>query len=176
MPERVVTFKVVWENDAGEKIHNLGYRVQFSSALGPYKGGLRFDPSVDEDVLKFLGFEQIFKNANEAYTARDFNQAAQLFKQAFDLDPLQPSYCLNTGLAFYEGKQFDKAIDYFDLAIALKKSDIVERALRYKGLSLYQAGRGPEACAVFIKLRNAYPKRMYSKNFKHIVRVKKKIK
>jgi O-antigen ligase/Tfp pilus assembly protein PilF len=109
--------------------------------------------------------EQIFKNANEAYTARDFNQAAQLFKQAFDLDPLQPSYCLNTGLAFYEGKQFDNAIEYFDLAIALKKSDIVERAQRYKGLSLYQAGRGPEACAVFIKLRNAYPKRMYQQEF-----------
>ena len=63
IPERIITFKVVWENDNGEFEHNLGYRVQFNSALGPYKGGLRFDPEVDEDVLMFLGFEQIFKNA-----------------------------------------------------------------------------------------------------------------
>lgn len=63
IPERTVTFKVVWENDAGERVYNHGYRVQFSSILGPYKGGLRFDESVNEDVLKFLSFEQIFKNA-----------------------------------------------------------------------------------------------------------------
>ncbi len=62
-PERIITFKVLWSNDKGEIEHNVGYRVQFSSALGPYKGGLRFDPTVNEDVLKFLGFEQIFKNA-----------------------------------------------------------------------------------------------------------------
>ncbi|MCF7815933.1 MAG: NADP-specific glutamate dehydrogenase [Candidatus Pacebacteria bacterium] len=63
VPERMIVFKVVWEDDKGKFHHNLGYRVQFNSALGPYKGGLRFDPSVNEDVLKFLGFEQIFKNA-----------------------------------------------------------------------------------------------------------------
>lgn len=62
-PERVVSFKVLWSDDAGMLQHNIGYRIQFSSALGPYKGGLRFDASVTEDVLKFLGFEQIFKNA-----------------------------------------------------------------------------------------------------------------
>jgi glutamate dehydrogenase (NADP+) len=62
-PERVISFKVVWEDDTGMLQHNRGYRVQFNAALGPYKGGLRFDPSVNEDVLKFLGFEQIFKNA-----------------------------------------------------------------------------------------------------------------
>ena len=114
---------------------------------------------------RILEAEKIFKSANEAYTARDFIQAAELFKQAFDLDPLQPSYCLNTGLAFYEGKQFDKAIEYFDLTIALEKAPIVERAFRYKGLSLYQAGRVPEACAVFLKLKNQYPKRMYQQEF-----------
>lgn len=63
IPERIVIFKVIWENDAGEKVHNRGYRVQFNAALGPYKGGLRFDGSVNEDILKFLGFEQIFKNS-----------------------------------------------------------------------------------------------------------------
>lgn len=62
-PERTITFRVTWENDHGALVHNTGYRVQFNSVLGPYKGGLRFDPSVSLDVLSFLGFEQIFKNA-----------------------------------------------------------------------------------------------------------------
>lgn len=62
-PERVISFKVVWVDDQGELQVNTGYRVQFNSALGPYKGGLRFDASVTQDILKFLGFEQIFKNA-----------------------------------------------------------------------------------------------------------------
>lgn len=63
VPERIISFRVTWEDDQGNLQHNIGYRVQFNSTLGPYKGGLRFDPSVTEDVLKFLGFEQIFKNA-----------------------------------------------------------------------------------------------------------------
>ncbi|PIR47113.1 MAG: NADP-specific glutamate dehydrogenase [Candidatus Vogelbacteria bacterium CG10_big_fil_rev_8_21_14_0_10_45_14] len=62
-PERIISFRVVWEDDRGEININRGYRVQFSSLLGPYKGGLRFHPSVDISMLKFLGFEQIFKNA-----------------------------------------------------------------------------------------------------------------
>ncbi|KAI1639654.1 putative Glutamate/Leucine/Phenylalanine/Valine dehydrogenase [Biscogniauxia mediterranea] len=63
VPERVVQFRVVWEDDAGRLQINRGYRVQFNSALGPYKGGLRFHPTVNLSILKFLGFEQIFKNA-----------------------------------------------------------------------------------------------------------------
>ncbi|KAF2671367.1 glutamate dehydrogenase [Microthyrium microscopicum] len=63
VPERLIQFRVVWENDKGELQLNRGYRVQFNSALGPYKGGLRFHPSVNLSILKFLGFEQIFKNA-----------------------------------------------------------------------------------------------------------------
>lgn len=63
IPERVIVFRVQWDDDAGVTQHNIGYRVQFNSALGPYKGGLRFDPSVREDTFKFLGLEQIFKNA-----------------------------------------------------------------------------------------------------------------
>jgi len=59
----VIQFRVVWENDKGEVQVNRGYRVQFNSALGPYKGGLRFHPTVNLSILKFLGFEQIFKNA-----------------------------------------------------------------------------------------------------------------
>ncbi|KAI1367566.1 glutamate/Leucine/Phenylalanine/Valine dehydrogenase [Xylaria arbuscula] len=63
IPERIIQFRVVWEDDAGNLQVNRGYRVQFNSALGPYKGGLRFHPSVNLSILKFLGFEQIFKNA-----------------------------------------------------------------------------------------------------------------
>jgi glutamate dehydrogenase (NADP+) len=63
VPERIIQFRVAWENDNGEVEVNNGYRVQFNSALGPYKGGLRFHPSVNLSILKFLGFEQIFKNA-----------------------------------------------------------------------------------------------------------------
>jgi len=62
-PERVITFRVPWIDDAGVQQVNRGYRVQFSSTLGPYKGGLRLHPSVNLGVIKFLGFEQIFKNA-----------------------------------------------------------------------------------------------------------------
>lgn len=62
-PERVISFKVLWSDDLGNLQHNIGYRIQFNSALGSYKGGLRFDASVNEDILKFLGFEQTFKNA-----------------------------------------------------------------------------------------------------------------
>ena len=62
-PDRLMIFKVPWEDDQGKVHVNLGYRIQFNSAIGPYKGGLRFHPSVNLSILKFLGFEQIFKNA-----------------------------------------------------------------------------------------------------------------
>ena len=62
-PDRIFMFKVPWVDDEGNVKVNLGYRVQFNNAIGPYKGGLRFHPSVNLSILKFLGFEQIFKNA-----------------------------------------------------------------------------------------------------------------
>jgi glutamate dehydrogenase (NADP+) len=62
-PDRAITFKVPWVDDEGNVKVNLGYRIQFNNAIGPYKGGLRFHPSVNLSILKFLGFEQIFKNA-----------------------------------------------------------------------------------------------------------------
>jgi len=62
-PDRILTFKVPWVGDDGKVNVNLGYRVQFNNAIGPYKGGLRFHPSVNLSILKFLGFEQIFKNS-----------------------------------------------------------------------------------------------------------------
>ncbi len=62
-PERVIMFRVPWVDDSGEIIVNRGYRIQMNSAIGPYKGGLRFHPSVNLSILKFLAFEQVFKNA-----------------------------------------------------------------------------------------------------------------
>lgn len=62
-PDRIFTFRITWVNDQGEVCTNLGYRVQFNSAIGPYKGGLRFHKAVTPSMLKFLGFEQTFKNA-----------------------------------------------------------------------------------------------------------------
>ncbi len=62
-PDRIIIFRVCWEDDEGNVRVNRGYRVQFNNAIGPYKGGLRFHPSVNLSILKFLGFEQIFKNS-----------------------------------------------------------------------------------------------------------------
>ncbi|MBE9481584.1 MAG: NADP-specific glutamate dehydrogenase [Bacteroidetes bacterium] len=62
-PDRILTFKVPWVDDSGKVHVNIGYRIQFNNAIGPYKGGLRFHPSVNLSILKFLGFEQIFKNS-----------------------------------------------------------------------------------------------------------------
>jgi len=62
-PERIIIFRVPWVNDKGEVVVNRGFRVQFNSAIGPYKGGIRFHPSVNLSIIKFLGFEQIFKNS-----------------------------------------------------------------------------------------------------------------
>ncbi|MCD4828021.1 MAG: NADP-specific glutamate dehydrogenase [Candidatus Cloacimonetes bacterium] len=62
-PERVIMFRVPWTRDNGEVMVNRGFRVEFNSAIGPYKGGLRFHPSVNLSILKFLGFEQVFKNS-----------------------------------------------------------------------------------------------------------------
>ena len=62
-PERIIKFRVPWIDDSGKVQVNRGYRIQFNSAIGPYKGGLRFHPSVNESIIKFLGFEQTFKNS-----------------------------------------------------------------------------------------------------------------
>ena len=62
-PDRIFTFRVPWVDDNGQTHVNIGYRVQFNGAIGPYKGGIRFHPSVNLSTLKFLGFEQTFKNA-----------------------------------------------------------------------------------------------------------------
>ena len=66
-PDRIITFKVPWVDDNGEIQVNLGYRVQFNNAIGPYKGGIRFHVSVNLSILKFLGFEQTFKTDARAH-------------------------------------------------------------------------------------------------------------
>ena len=114
---------------------------------------------------RLIEAEQVYQAATTTYNSKDYKKAAQLFKEAFEKDPLQHTYSLNTGLAFYEDKQFDEAIKYFDLAQTSKDTNIVERSLRYKGLSFYLSGRAPEACAIFLRLRNTYPKRMYQQEF-----------
>ncbi|MBQ2085361.1 MAG: NADP-specific glutamate dehydrogenase, partial [Oscillospiraceae bacterium] len=62
-PERMFTFRVVWMDDQGNYHTNRGWRCQFNGAIGPYKGGIRFQPNVNESIIKFLGFEQTFKNS-----------------------------------------------------------------------------------------------------------------
>ena len=62
-PDRLITFRIAWVDDAGKTRVNRGYRVQFNSSIGPYKGGLRFHPSVNSSIMYFLGFEQTFKNS-----------------------------------------------------------------------------------------------------------------
>lgn len=66
-PERQFKFRVPWVDDKGQVQVNTGYRVQFNSAIGPYKGGLRLHPSVNLGIIKFLGFEQIFKNSSQDF-------------------------------------------------------------------------------------------------------------
>lgn len=109
--------------------------------------------------------EQIFQKAKEAYDKKQFANAADLFGQAFDLDPLRYNYSLNAGLSYYEDKQYDQALKYFDLSLVAKRGIIAERAMRFKALSLLLMGEGSRACAVFLKLRNTYPKRMYQQEF-----------
>ena len=69
-PERVLMFRVPWLDDSGKTKVNRGYRVEFNSAIGPYKGGLRFHPSVNLSILKFLGFEQVFKNSFSIFSLK----------------------------------------------------------------------------------------------------------
>jgi O-antigen ligase len=114
--------------------------------------------------------EQLYKSGTESYNASSFDLASGQFKQAFDLDPLEYTYALNSGLALYQNNQFEEAIRYFDITQSSQKDALKEKALRYKGLALYKIGKAPEACAVFLKLMNTYPKRMYQQEFQKYCR------
>ena len=90
-PERVIMFRVPWVDDNGQVQVNNGFRVQFNSAIGPYKGGLRFHPSVNLGIIKFLGFEQVFKNSLTSLPigggkgGSDFVPLAEMFGYSTDL-------------------------------------------------------------------------------------------
>ena len=114
---------------------------------------------------RMIEAEEINKQATSAYNNKEYLKAAELFSKAFDKDPLQCTFSLNAGLAYYEARQFDNAIRYLDLSNTSKKANILEKAMRYKGLSLLLADRKGEACAIFLKLKNTYPKRMYQQEF-----------
>ena len=81
-PERMILFRVPWVDDAGHVRVNRGYRVQFNSAIGPYKGGLRLHPSVNLSIIKFLGFEQVFKNSLTGLPMAAARAAATLTRRA----------------------------------------------------------------------------------------------
>ncbi len=107
-PDRVIMFRVAWEDDQGNVHVNRGYRVQFNNAIGPYKGGLRFDPSVNLSILKFLGFEQTFKNSlttlpmGGAKGGADFNP-----KHRSDDEVMRFCQAFMTALFRYIGKDVD---------------------------------------------------------------------
>jgi glutamate dehydrogenase (NADP+) len=107
-PDRVILFRVAWEDDDGKFQINRGYRVQFNNAIGPYKGGLRFDPSVNLGILKFLGFEQTLKNSlttlpmGGAKGGSDFNP-----KGRSDDEVMRFCQSFMTGLHRYIGEDVD---------------------------------------------------------------------
>ncbi|MGH7551118.1 MAG: NADP-specific glutamate dehydrogenase [Gemmatimonadota bacterium] len=107
-PDRIIMFRVAWEDDSGTVHVNRGYRVQFNNAIGPYKGGLRFDPSVNLSILKFLGFEQTFKNClttlpmGGAKGGADFNP-----KHRSDDEVMRFCQSFMTALFRYIGKDVD---------------------------------------------------------------------
>ena len=109
--------------------------------------------------------QQLHQNANILYNERNYDEAFNLFKQAFDLDPLEFRYALNSGLSLYENAKYEEAISYFKIAQNSKKTAVKEKAMRYKGISLYKNGSQSESCATFLKLVNTYPKRMYRQEF-----------
>ena len=104
-PERVIMFRVPWQDDQGEMHVNRGFRIQMNSAIGPYKGGLRFHPTVNLGILKFLAFEQVFKNLTAVLEAsgssvehivkatvfladmNDYNAMNELYRKQFKGDP-----------------------------------------------------------------------------------------
>ena len=109
--------------------------------------------------------EQLSQQATKFYNEQNYLESAKVFAQAFELDPLQHTYSLNAGISHYSAQNFDEAVRYLALAQTSKKPDEIEKAIRYQALSLYYAGDSPRACALFLKLVNQFPKRMYQQEF-----------
>ena len=154
-PERIITFRVPWVDDQGKQQVNLGYRVQFNSAIGPYKGGLRFHPSVNQSILKFLGFEQIFKNAlttlpmGGAKGGSDFNP-----KGKSDAEVMR--FCQSFMTELYKYISADKDVPAGDIGVGGREigylygqykriTNLYEGVLTGKGLSFGGSLARPEA-------------------------------
>ena len=154
-PERIITFRVPWVDDQGKQQVNLGYRVQFNSAIGPYKGGLRFHPSVNQSILKFLGFEQIFKNS---LTGLPIGGG----KGGSDFDPKGKSdaevmrFCQSFMTELYKHISADKDVPAGDIGVGGREigylygqykriTNLYEGVLTGKGLSFGGSLARPEA-------------------------------
>lgn len=109
--------------------------------------------------------ENLYKKGMEFFDTMNYQESASYFEEAFDKDPLQYVYSLNSGLANYESKSYDRAIKFFELSINSKDQNIVEKAMRYKALSLLYDGKKSQACAMFLNLKNKFPKRMHQQEF-----------
>ena len=109
--------------------------------------------------------EQLSKQATTYYNDKNYTEAAAIFQQAFDLDPLQHNFSLNAGLSHFSAGSYSEAIRYLTLAQTSKKASEIESAIRYEALSNFNLGNAPRACALFLRLVNNYPKRMYQQEF-----------
>ena len=114
---------------------------------------------------RMIQAEQLSKEATSFFNEKKYAEAASLFQQAFDLDPLQHNYSLNAGVSNFSSGNYAEAIRYLGLAQTSKKTSEIEKAMRYQALSYYNAGDAPRACALFLRLMNNYPKRMYQQEF-----------
>ena len=156
-PERVLQFRVPWVDDEGKVRVNRGFRVQFNSAIGPYKGGLRLHPSVNASVIKFLGFEQCFKNS---LTILQERQQHYVTRYAQNVDMLHPeasaSFTQTVQGMQYQGKSKQEAINM--AAISTKGRIQVQATLsaikEMAGWTLYAC----LICMIFV-LVVRYPKR-----------------
>ena len=109
--------------------------------------------------------DNLSSQAKTFFDKGSYSKAANLYAQAFDKDPLRYSISINAGFSFYNLKDYKNALKYFTLAIQSKKSDVIEKGMRYKSLSLLYLGENEKACAEFIKLLTKFPKRMYQQEF-----------
>ena len=108
---------------------------------------------------------ELSKKGMELYNNLNFEEAFELLNQAFDLDPLEYTYAIQTGFSLYENSKYEQAIPFFKIALNSKRREPKEKAMRFLALSLYKMGLQKEACASFSKLLNSYPKRMYRQEF-----------
>ena len=109
--------------------------------------------------------DNLISKAKSFFDNQSYSQAANLYVKAFDKDPLRYSISINAAFSFFNLKDYENALKYFSLASQSKKPDVVEKAMRYKALSLLNLGDNNAACAEYIKLINKFPKRMYQQEF-----------